>query len=401
MSEVTNKEELEKIDLFQLIGRFEKYLRRYWLVAVLLAALFGGIFFIREERAFEPMYQSRAMFSVSSGYSADDIFSSSYYDNAAAQQLASAFPYMISTQVMRDLMMEQLGTNYINGIITPAAVADSNMFTLTVLSNSPKDAQDILNATIDAFPLVAVYIVDNPQLIIREEASYSEVPINSFSWKGPVAKGAALGLFLALGGIALLAFFSKTVTSTDQLKHTVNLPVLAVIPDIRIKRRRSEKNHFIMTSTNPELTETMRSLALKARKLLENESKRVILVTSTLSGEGKTTISCNLATSLANEGHRVVLVDADIRSQSVAERFGLDEEYASLLDCLHDSECNVLECLQYVPGTNLAILSGESMTERRYNIDGKAMRRILYNLSQHFDYVVMDTAPCGWREATT
>ena len=169
MSEMTQKDEIQKIDLLDLMGRFSKYLQRYWIVAALLAALFAGIFLIRAERSFTPMYQSRAMFSVSSGYSADDIFSSTYYDNAAAQQLAAAFPYMISTQVMQDLMMEQLGTNYINGTITPAAVANSNMFTLTVQSTSAEDALDILKAAIDVFPQVAVYVVDNPQLIIREE----------------------------------------------------------------------------------------------------------------------------------------------------------------------------------------------------------------------------------------
>ena len=401
MSEMSHNEELQKIDLFEILGRMKKYIRSSWYVPLVLSVIFAGFFWFSAKRAYVPMYQSRAMFSVSSGYRAEDIFNSSYYDNSAAQQLATAFPYIISTQVMQDLMKEHLGTNYINGTVTCNAVAGSNMFTLTAKSSSPEDAQKILRAAIDVFPQVAVYVVDNPQLIIRDEPSFSDVPVNSFSWKLPVVRGVALGAGIYLCLLIVLAMMSGTVTSVEQLRETVNLPVLAVVPGIRIKRRRSERNQFVSTSTNPELTETMRSLSMKTRKHLQSQDKKVIMITSTLSGEGKTTVSCNLAQTMAEEGYRVVLVDADIRKQSAAERFGLEEDYANLLDCIRNPERSVLECLRSVPGSNLAILSGESVTERRYSIDPKAMRRIIQELSEYFDYIVMDTAPCAVVADTT
>lgn len=395
MSETTNHDEAQKIDLMELWGRFEKLLRRFWPGVIVLCVVFAAVFVLRARQSYSPQYESRAMFTVSSGYRADDIFSSTYYDNSAAQQLAEAFPYMLSTQIMQDLMKAELGVGYINGSVTAHAVAGSNMFTLTVRSGNASDAQQILQAVIDVFPQVAVYIVENPQVVIRQSPSYSEVPVNSLSWKKPAAKGVALGLVISLGSLMVLAYLSRTVTAAQQLKKLANMPVLASIPQLRRKRRRTRQEPFIMLSTNPELTQTMQSLSLKARKQLEQGENKVIVVTSTLSGEGKTTVSCNLALSLAKEGYKVALVDGDIRSQSVAERFGLGTDRGSLLQCLKEPERSVLSCLQPVPGSRLAVLSGESVTQRRYDLDAKAMRRVMNVLSTEFDYIVMDTAPCA------
>lgn len=395
MSEPTKRDELQKIDLEDLRGRFEKLLRKYWPGVILLCAVFAAVFLLRAYQTYSPRYESRAMFTVSSGYSADDIFSTSYYDNSAAQQLAEAFPYMLSTQVMQDLMKAELGVGYINGTVTANAVADSNMFSLTVRSSNPSDAQRILQAVIDVFPQVAVYIVDNPQVVIRQSPSYSETPVNRLSWKRPVAKGMALGFVLSVGILMVFAYLSRTVTDAQQLKKLANMPVLSSIPQLRRKRRRTRQEPFIMPATNPELTQIMQSLALKSRKLLDSEQNKVILVTSTLSGEGKTTVSCNLALSLAKEGYKVALVDADIRNQSVAERFGLGTDKGNLLQCLKDSRWSVLDCLQTIPGSSLAILSGESVTQRRYDLDARSMRRVMSILSGEFDYIVMDTAPCA------
>ena len=128
------------IDLTDLIDRFVRVFKRFWFVILLFAAVIGAVFSIMTVRSFTPMYESQALFSVNSGYTADDIFTASYYDNEAAQQLAAAFPNMLKTDIMRELIMENIGKSSINGSISPSAVADTNMFTLTVRSSSPEDA---------------------------------------------------------------------------------------------------------------------------------------------------------------------------------------------------------------------------------------------------------------------
>lgn len=393
MPEKQNDQQPEAIDLMNLLGRFWKVLLRLWPGVLILALLLGGVQYYRARRAYVPMYESKAVFTVSSGYSAGDIFTSTYYDNAAAEQLAEAFPYMLSTSMMRELMMQQLGTSYINGTITATNVESTNMFTLSVRSRSPQDAQKILWAVIDCYPQVAVFMVENPQVIIRQEPTLPTAPYNSFSGRGSFAKGAVVGGAAGLALLFVIAFLAKTVSNVDQLKKLVNLPVLAVFPQIRQKKRRSEANTHIMVTRNDALREPLHGLNLKVEKLLETD-KKVILVTSTLGGEGKTTVAANLALSLATGGKRVALIDADLRSQSVAERFGGKESPVALLGCLK-KQGNALENLVATENENLWYLSGASARDLHYAIDQRAMRSVLSELKEQFDYVVMDTAPCA------
>ena len=149
------QKEREGSTFLELAERYLRQLRRLWALILALTVLCGAGLSIRAKMQFTPMYEAKARLAISSSYSGDDIFSESYYDNAAAQQLAAAFPHLLTMDLMRELMLEQLDKPYINGSITPYSVVGTNMFVLTVRSADPQDAYDILIAAIDCFPKVA------------------------------------------------------------------------------------------------------------------------------------------------------------------------------------------------------------------------------------------------------
>ena len=219
----------------ELAERFLRQLRRLWALVLALTVLCGGVLAVRARGQFVPRYEAKARFSVSSSYDGDDIFSASYYDNAAAQQLAAAFPHMLSMDLMKDLMLEHLDKSYINGIITPYSVVDTNMFVLTVSSSDPQDAYDILVAVIECFPQVAVYLVDNPRVDVLEQIRVPTQPVNSFSWRDAILEGAGTGLALGLGLVALAAALTRNITSIRQLKAAANVPVAATFPQLTAK----------------------------------------------------------------------------------------------------------------------------------------------------------------------
>ena len=105
--------------IWELADRYLRQLRRLWAVILALTVLCSAFLAVRSKRSFTPMYEAKARFSVSSSYDGDDIFGASYYNSSAAQQLAAAFPHMLSMDLMRELMLQQLDATYINGIITP------------------------------------------------------------------------------------------------------------------------------------------------------------------------------------------------------------------------------------------------------------------------------------------
>ena len=385
----------EKLDLFPLLRRFFKSLGKLWIIVVLLAGLGAGAMFFRAWRSYTPMYESKAIFSVNSGYSVNDIFINSYYyDTAAAEQLASAFPALLNTDIMRDLIMAETGKSYINGTIIPSSVADTNMFELAVRSNDPQDAYDILCAVIECYPQVAVYMVDNPQMIIRQSATLPTEPYNSFSGLSSAVKGGLLGLLLGLAIVALHALMSRTVLDAEELKKLINLPILATFPHVEPKQHRKASRTFLNADDDRTLAEALRSLRTKIHKQLDDKQSRVVLLTSTIPAEGKSTIAANLAISLAEEGRSVVLVDADLRNQTVYRMFSAGQSQMGLMDCLKDPRLAVMDCLSSVPGTNLYYLSGASTNKRHYSIDAKAMRRVLEELTAQFEFVIVDSPPC-------
>lgn len=385
------------IDISELLSRFFRELKKLWIPAIIVTSAFAVLFALRAKMNYTPMYQSRAMFTVSSGYSSDDILSYSYYyDNEAAKQLAAAFPYMLGTDVMNELVKNELGVSYINGSIRAEAVADTNLFTLTVTSSDPQDAYDILEAVIASYPRVALYMVDYSQVIMKSEPTVPTAPYNSFSWKGSAVKGGMLGLGLSCLAALVLAMMRKTIFSAADLKASANVPILASVARTSAKKRRSGKGIISLThaGVDPDFVEAMRGLRIKLLRAMTEPGAQVILVTSTLPGEGKTTISANLALSLASSGLRTVLIDTDLRKQDTKAAVGVNDTRPGLPEYMTDSNIKVASMLSPVPGSSLEVICSTA-AKRRPPMNAHKLEQLIERLRPDYDYIVLDTPPCG------
>ena len=209
--------------------------------------------------------------------------------------------------------------------------------------------------------------------------------------------GAMLGLALGLGLVLVAVILNKTIANPEELKQAVNLPMLATLPHVTKKTRtkNTKQDVLIRADRDPGLAEALRGLRTKVHKLLDPQGGKVIMLTSTLPGEGKSTMAVNLAMALAAEGSNVVLVDADLRNQSIHRMLGKEPCPKSLMDCLANPRISPLRCLQAADRKGLYFLSGNSAKSRHYGVDVKAARRILEELKPHFDYIVLDSSPCG------
>ena len=393
----------EKFDIIAIAERFLSVLSKFWILVLILALVFSGSTYLKERRSFRPRYQCSAIFAVVSSEDRDPFSGAYYIDSVTAKHVATTFPYLLETDFMRDLIAGQLESGVINGSIRASAIENTNMVEISVTSSDPQDAYDVLQAVLAAYPRAAVYMVDCPTLVIREEPVVPTMPINRFSPSGAVRRGALKGLVLGLGIVALLTALTRTVTSAEDLHKLVNLPILASFPLIRSKKRRKKASSesFITAADSPSLAEALRGLRTKVRKQLEQREGKVVLLTSTIPGEGKTTASVNLAMSLASEGYRVILLDADLRKQSVVRLFQGDQNSPGLMELLKNPNQSLDKCIKTVPNTNLRFISGTSTQKRHYSIDGKALARILDRLCAGFDYVIVDTPPCSVVSDTT
>lgn len=375
-----------KLDLIYLLEQLWRQLRTFWVLPLALIVACSGLMTLRAWKSYRPLYVSSAMFLVTSGYSTDNILAYDYYyNNEAAQKLADAFPYIIATDVMRERIMLELGTSYINGTITAKAVASTNLFSLSVQSTDPQDAYDILSAVIQCYPEVASYMVDYSQVVMKQYPTLPTSPINSLNLVRPACIGAFLGAVLSLVLLLVLARLRKTIHNQSDLSQTTNLPLFASLPSVRLKRRRTHS--AFLNILNPQIDsqflEGIRHLRLKVvRSLSDVEGCKIILITSTLPGEGKTTISANLALALADTGARTLLIDGDLRKQDI-------HAVLPLQDMPQDSPVST------VAGSQLHVLNQENMLHHAELLNPRVARDWLGGFRGAYDYIVFDSSPCG------
>lgn len=390
----------DKLELSVLLHNFAKTAKRLLWLPLALGLLAGGLSWFRADRAYTPSYTAGAVFSVNAGYSAstDILSSSAYLDSNAAVQLAATFPYIISSESTQLLLKQALRKDFINGSIRASSIADAALFTLNVASSSPQDAYDILYAVIAVYPQAASTILGDTQIqIIDQPLAPPTTPTNGNTALSTGIKMGLLGFAVGLAVIFLLSLTRKTICSSDDLRKLVNLPCLAHVPSVPQKKRsRKDRGALLLTNeaVNADYSESIRNLRVKLQKQAGRSGARVIVMTSTLPGEGKSTIATNLALSLAAGGKRVILIDGDLRKQSLKPLLGIHKKSDGLVEVLSCKAQNFR--LLPVPGSSLMVLSGDSTTNQPQTLlDSHRMRQILELLRQKLDFIIIDAPPAG------
>ena len=373
--------------------------RLIWFVLA-LALLAGFYRYWDADRSYVARYSCSASFAVKAAYSSTtDITSQSpFIDATSSVYLSQTFPYVIKSENTTQLIMRELGTSRINGTITATSTGDTGLFKMTVVSTNAQDAYDILMASIRIYPQAASSILGDTQIHrISEPAGPPTTPINA---NNAISSGISFGgIILAVGIIAIFLFSltRKTVHSAEDLRKLVNLKCLAYIPSVRLKKHSKSSNSTI-TITNPRVdpvfNESLRKLRVKLQKALESADSKVLLITSTLPNEGKTTIATNLALSLASEGKRVILIDGDLRKQSLKNTLGLEQSSDGLVEVLSGSSKNFR--LINVPHSSLLLLSGDETTDSpQALLDSPRMRQVIDLLRGKLDFIIIDSPPAG------
>lgn len=402
MAETT---QTEKIDLYRILRLLRRQFRHRWWIVLVLAVLLGGFRWFQASRSYSPVYEATATYTVSSGVNGvtDVAFSTSYYDSQAREQIVQSFSYILASEAMQERIKNDLKLEYIPGSVRAESVGDTSFFKITASSGDPEKALDILESVVRHYPEVASFVVGNTALETIEEPQVSQTPVNRYSVWRTVATGAAVGALLGLAILLALAMLQKTVECKEDLLPYTSLSCLGSIPAITMKKRSSAQGQAISllnpnapSSLEPSVAELRVRVQRKAAKL--NAQGKVLLITSTLAGEGKTVVSSNLAISLAKSGKRVVLVDADLRNQMVRQRLGLinEEPAIGLLELLQDQELAVESALQQVDDLSLWLLAGDNqMTSPMRLLESKRMKQIILQLRELADVVILDSPPAG------
>ena len=201
-----------------------------------------------------------------------------------------------------------------------------------------------------------------------------------------------LGVGLPVGVIYLIGLTKFKIEGRADVEKLTSLPVVGDIP------LADEKTGSIAVFENQNnlMSETFRNVRTNLQFMLEN-GKNVILVTSTISGEGKSFISANLAISLSLLGKKVVIVELDIRKPGLNKVFNIPKKEHGITQYLTNTTANLMDFVQPSDiNKNLFILPGGTVPPNPTELLARGgVEKAIETLKANFDYVILDTAPVG------
>ncbi|WP_288149238.1 GumC family protein [Bacteroides acidifaciens] len=237
--------------------------------------------------------------------------------------------------------------------------------------------------------IVLAAIANNAKII--DEAQAEGAPISP---KRMTIYLAALvfGIGIPVGIIYLIGLTKFKIEGCADVEKLTLLPIVGDIPLADEKAG----SIAVFENQNNLMSETFRNVRTNLQFMLEN-GKNVILVTSTISGEGKSFISANLAISLSLLGKKVVIVGLDIRKPGLNKVFNISKKEHGITQFLTNPAINLMDLVQPSDiNKNLYILPGGTVPPNPTELLARdGLEKAVETLKKNFDYVILDTAPVG------
>lgn len=210
----------------------------------------------------------------------------------------------------------------------------------------------------------------------------------------------ALFLALAIPALTLFVFhfFHYRIEGHNDVVRLTKLPIIADIA-IASETAKMKADIVVHENKNNMMEEIFRSMRTNLQFMLK-EGEKVILFTSSTSGEGKTFNAANLSVSFALLGKKVILVGLDIRKPRLAELFEIDDHQHGITNLLiHDTLTWAQVQQQILPSginNNLELLmAGPTPPNPAELVNRQSLDTIVKMLREHYDYIIIDTAPVG------
>jgi len=222
------------------------------------------------------------------------------------------------------------------------------------------------------------------RLIERAKAPTLSDPLRRYKYTGAAAVGM---LCTFLGLLSFWEFRTRRIETIEEVVNGLGIRLVGSLP--ALARTRRGRDDFIQQRLLIESIDATRTMLLSASR---NQTLHTIMVTSALKGEGKTSLSCHLATSLARAGRKTLLIDCDLRSASIAHAFSAPSA-PGVCEFLR-SEATLEQILWQSPVSLLTVVPAGLCDTAALELLGRdCLAELFLSLRERFDYIIVDSAP--------
>ncbi|WP_082570068.1 polysaccharide biosynthesis tyrosine autokinase [Mycobacterium sp. Root135] len=375
---------------------FAKLLRSRWMTicATVVVAILGGV---AVTLLTTPLYEAttRLFVSATAGTTANE----AYQGNRYSQERVLSYTELLKGETLAQRTIDKLGLSIssaeLQQNIKASAKPDTVLIDVSVTDVSPTQARDIANALSDEF-VVMVRELETPEqsgvpdsrVVVEQRASLPERPVTPKPVRN-ISISLAFGLLLGVGIAVLRDLLDNTIKDRQPFEEITGVSVVGSIPADKERR----KNPAVSFATdNTAIAEAFRKLRTNLQFLSVDNPPRIIVVTSSLPNEGKTTTAINIALSLAEADHNVLLVDGDMRQPKMGSYLNLVDQVG--LSTVLSGAAPLAEVLQKSSFPGLTVLTSGAIPPNPSELLGsKAAQKLLRELRDNFDYVIIDSSP--------
>lgn len=392
-------DETSLIDITEIIDDIYKEFKRLWWLILVFISICSSVFYFQRKLIYVPYYEASATYTVSvktTTWDGDD-----YYNETAAKGLGTSLQYLMQSKVMKSVIAEELGLDTVPGTISVSTMENTNLMTFTARAKNPELAYMILQAALNNYPSVAEYVIGSTTLEIMDETGIPAGPVNGENAKQFAISGVMVGVLLGFILLLGISITKKTIKKEEDFQNYFNMECYGAVPAARFKRRGRktgpEANTVLIDNFRIPggFVESLRGVRTKFEQDAKKKSVKVVLVTSSIAGEGKSTVSSNLGLSLAKKRKKVVIIDLDLRAPALANHLNIHDYDYGTIDIL-EGRCSLDDCMLQYKNSNLYIVPGGNLIhETTTLLTSQKCKDLVNELRERFDYVIIDTPPCA------
>ena len=393
MEERIDSENVQQIDLISML----KDIGREWITILLLsvaAALFADIWICA---TYQPEYKTSTTFVVT----AKGMNSNIYQNLSSTKDLAQQFTEILGSNVLKKKVAQDIGVNSLDVETSVDLVPETNLITLSVKAKTAAESYRVLRSVMENYNTVSDYAIKNVIIETIQQPSVAMSPSNPLNEKRMVLKVFLIAAGCLIVLVAGISYIRDTIKNPAEVSSKLDTRLLGTIAYEKKSKSLSmnrKKGYLSMLISNPlrsfAYVESSKMAASRVRSYMDKEQAKVLLVTSVMENEGKSTVAANLALSLAQEGNRVMLMDCDFRKPAQFKIFDVrDNEETDLGDVLinHKSADRIIR--NWNDSNLYMILNKTSSNSIETLLKSTTLKQIIAFCRERMDYVVVDTSP--------
>lgn len=362
-------------------------------VIILAIIIVEMVSYVYMDKIYEEKYESTVVYCVNLKQKPITAYNNTVMSALMASQMKTALE---NSGVMVELEKSFSNVN-IRKAINIQNIANTNILEISVVAPSAELSFQILKKFISLKDTISDSVFSNGELIEVEKPEVSPEPINSVNVMYMLIVVKCLTLIAMILLVGYLSYSKDTIKGEFDIKTKIDTNLIATIYHEKTNNRANVKKGILLSDNtiSNSFEESFNRIRVKLEYLAHEKNYKTFLFSSVEENEGKTTVSVNVALSLAKKGYKVLIMDADLRKPALYKILSLakkkDKEWAKYINNIN---LEFDKYLDYLPQYNLYTLyNTKSYKNSMEIVSSENMQLLLKACKERMDFIIVDTPP--------